>query len=105
MLAGGRPTKAGAPFSMVFHMTKPKKSTVSALFALGFFGGLFFLYLSAPDFYYGVVYGGILISSALTVYFWLKERKADPKTSPVGMWIILAIVLLFVFLCIILPGL
>jgi predicted PurR-regulated permease PerM len=84
---------------------KFKKSTVTALVALGFLGWLFCLSLATPDIFYDVVYAGILISSALTVYYWRKERKTDAKTSPVGIWIVLAVFLLFIVFCLLLPAL
>ncbi|NLH73704.1 MAG: hypothetical protein GX456_11680 [Verrucomicrobia bacterium] len=86
-------------------MSKPKKSTVTALIALGFLGSLFCLSLATPDLYYDIVYAGILISSALTVYYWRKERKANAKASPIGMWIILGVFLVFIVLCLLLPAL
>lgn len=93
----------GAPVKSV------RRSTVTALVALGFLGSLFCLSLATPDIYYDVVYAGILISSALTVYFWRKERKADVKadvkTAPIGMWIVLGVILLFIVLCLLLPAL
>jgi hypothetical protein len=84
---------------------KSKKSTVTALVALGFLGSLFFLSLATPDFYYDVVYAGIVISAAMTVYYWRLERRTDAKASPIGMWIILAVFFLFVLLCLVLPAL
>ena len=90
---------------MVSLTTKLKKSTVTALIALGFLVSLFCLSLATPDIYYDLVYGGIVISAAMTVYYWRKERNTDAKASPVGMWIILAVFLLFVILCLILPAL
>jgi 4-hydroxybenzoate polyprenyltransferase len=85
--------------------TKLKKSTVAAVIALGFLGSLFCLSLATPDLYYDIVYAGILISAAMTIYYWRKERKRDAKTSPIGMWIILVVFLLFILLCLILPAL
>jgi low temperature requirement protein LtrA len=90
---------------MVSQPIKLKKSTITALIALCFLGSLFCLSLATPGFYYDVVYAGILISSALTVYYWRKERKADAKTSPIGIWIVLGVILLFVVLCLLLPAL
>jgi hypothetical protein len=90
---------------MVSLTTKLKKSTVTALIALGFLGTLFCLTLATPGIYYDVVYAGIAISTALTVYFWRKERKADVKAAPIGMWIVLGVILLFIVLCLLLPAL
>ena len=90
---------------MVSQMNKPEKSTVTGVVALGFLGCLFFLSLATPDLYYDIVYAGIVISSALTFYYWRKERKAEPNTSPIGMWVVLVVFLLFILLCVILPAL
>jgi hypothetical protein len=90
---------------MVCLINKIKKSTITALVALGFLASLFCLTLATPDFYYDVVYGGIAISAALTIYYWRQERRVDAKTSPIGMWIILAVFLLFILLCLVLPAL
>jgi len=90
---------------MVSKTIKFKKTTVTALVALGFLGSLFCLSLATPDIFYDVDYAGILIASALTVYYWRKERKANSKTSPVGIWLVLAVFLLFIVLCLLLPAL
>lgn len=92
-------------FNMACQMIKKQKSTVTALITLGFFSSLLCLSLATPDIYYDIVYAGIVIFGAMTVYHWRKERKADTKSSPVGMWILLTVFLLFIVLCLILPAL
>jgi multidrug transporter EmrE-like cation transporter len=82
-----------------------RRSTITALVALTFLGSLFCLSLATPDIVYDVVYAGIAISTALTIYFWRKERKADVKAAPIGMWIVLGVILLFIVLCLLLPAL
>jgi len=79
--------------------SKLKKSTVAALLTLGFFGGLFTLGISDSAIYYAVVIGGILVSSVLTIYYWKAERRNDAQASPVGLWIVAAIFIAFLLLC------
>jgi hypothetical protein len=84
---------------------KFRKSTITALVASGFFVSMFFLSLATPEFYYDLVYGGIAVSSLMTIYYWWLERRVDSKASPVGMWILLGIFLLFILVfCIIALG-
>jgi membrane associated rhomboid family serine protease len=84
---------------------KTKKSTVSAFLALVCFCWLFCLGLSSRAIYWATADFGLLSSSALAVYYWRKERKADAKTSAVGIWIVLGVFLLFIVLCLVLPAL
>jgi hypothetical protein len=84
---------------------KFQKSTIGALPALVFFGWIFCLGLSSPAVYCRISEAGFLSSAALTVFFWRKERKADAKTSPVGMWILLTVVLLSIVFFLLLPAL
>ena len=88
-------------------VTRPRfqVSTVAALIALGFLGGLFCTSLNTPAFWFVLIYGGILISSVVAVYRWKVERRRDPNASWTGIWIVIAIVILFLLLCIVLPGL
>jgi len=83
---------------------KPKKSTISALLALVFFCWLLCFGLSSPAIYWATLDVGFLSSSALTFYYWRQEQRADAKVSPVGIWIMLGILLLFIFLCLVLPA-
>ena len=66
---------------------------------------LFFLGLSDPGIYYGVVFGGMALSSILAIYFWRRERHGASETRPIAIWIILARFLLALLFCVILPGL
>jgi len=79
--------------------TKLKKSTIAALLALAFLGGLFAVGLSDPPAYLIIIYSGILVSSILTVYYWRAERSNDPKASPVGLWIVGTILIALLLLC------
>ena len=90
---------------MVSKMNRPKKSTISSLLGLAFFGWLFSRGMGAPAVTFWIPAVGLLSSSALTVYYWRRERKADAKTAPVGIWILLGVVLLFIVLCLLLPAL
>lgn len=86
---------------------KFKKSTVAALISLCFLGGLFWLGAADPSIYFIVVYSGILLSTISTVYYWRAERRKDAKTSPLGLWIVIGVLLGFILLCLLpaLPGL
>lgn len=90
---------------MVFLTTKVMNSTIAAIVSLGFLGSLFCMSLATPNLYYDVAYAGILISSALTAFFWRKERRSGRKRSSLGAWILLMVFLLFILLCVILPAL
>ena len=79
--------------------TRFKKSAVAALLTLGFFGGLFALGMSDPAIYYVTVVGGILVSSVLTIYYWRAERRNEAKASAVGLWVVGAILIAFLLLC------
>jgi phosphoglycerol transferase MdoB-like AlkP superfamily enzyme len=89
---------------MVTLPIKSKKSTISALIAFGFFGSLFLQSFATPAFYCYLALAGILISALLTVYFWRVERRVNSESSPVGIWIILAVFLLYILLCLVLPA-
>jgi hypothetical protein len=84
---------------------KPRKSTISALLALGLFAWLFCLGLDSPVFYSGLLEAGIVFCSAMTVYYWRKERVTDRKASSPGIWILLALLLLCIVFCLIFPAL
>lgn len=84
--------------------SKFKKSTVAALLALCFFGALFAVGMSDPAIYYAVVIGGIVVSSVMAIYYWKAERRNDAKTSAIGLWIVGAILIAFLLLCL-LPAL
>jgi hypothetical protein len=83
----------------------PKKSTISALLALGLFSWLFCLGLDSPVVYCLILEAGIACSSAVTVFYWRKERILAPKASPVGIWILFSVLLLFILLCLVMPAL
>jgi hypothetical protein len=82
-----------------------KLSVIAALVSLCFFLVLFFLSLATPAIYYDVVYGGIAVSSALSIFGWRRERHRDDKASPAGIWIVGFVLLLFLVMCLLLPAL
>ena len=84
---------------------KLQASSIAGLIALGFFVALFFTSLATPAVWFYVIYGGIAISSTVAIYRWRVERRRDAKASVAGLWILVAVVILFLLLCIILPGL
>lgn len=86
-------------------MNRVKKSTIAALFALGFLVSLLCMSLATPNWNYDVAYAGILISGAMTVYLWKRERKVGSKASPFPIWLILLVLILFVVLCFLVPAL
>ena len=90
---------------MALTRTKTRLSTVAGLAALGFLGALFCTSLATPAVWFFIIYGGILLSLVMAVYFWRAERRRDQQASSLGLWIAIAVVLLFVLLCVVLPGL
>ena len=82
-----------------------KRSIITAFFAFGFFVSVFFLSLVTPGWCHFLVYGGIVVSSVMTIHYWRLERRVDPKASRIGMWIILVVFVLFILLCLVLPAL
>lgn len=90
---------------MASKMNRLKKATVCAILALVFFGGLFFYGMGMPTIYFWLPAAGVLSSSVMAVFYWRKERKADARTSPVGIWILLGVILLFIVAYLLLPAL
>ena len=86
-------------------MFKIKASVVSSVIALARFAGLLCLGLSTPAVYYDIAYAGIGIFSVLAVLRYRRERRADRNTSVLGIWLIVAICILFVLLFLVLPAL
>lgn len=86
-------------------MAKIQASGIAGLVALGFFVALFFTSLATPAIWFYIIYGGIIASSAVAIYRWRVERRSGAKATAVGLWLVVAVVILFLFLCIILPGL
>jgi phosphatidylglycerophosphate synthase len=80
-------------------------SGIAGLFALAFLGALFCTSLATPAIWFYIIYGGIIASSAVAIYRWRVERRRDAKASAAGLWIVVAVIVLFLLLCIILPGL
>lgn len=94
----------GAATRMTQTKAKLQGSTVAGLIALAFFGALFCTSLATPAAWFYLIYGGIGVSSAVAIYRWRLERRRDANSSSAGLWIVVAIVLLFLLLCVILPG-
>jgi multisubunit Na+/H+ antiporter MnhB subunit len=86
---------------------KFKKSKVAAVIASCFLGGLFWVGMSDPPIYFILVYGGIVLSSIVAIYYWRAERRKDAKTSPIGLLIVMGVLVLLILLCLLpaLPGL
>jgi hypothetical protein len=89
----------------IARMAKLRASSVAGSIALGFFIALFFTSLATAAFWYYLIYGGIAVSSAVAICDWRVERRRNAKASAAGLWIVVAVVVLFLLVCIILPGL
>jgi len=85
-------------------MAKTQASRIAGFIALGFFVALFFTSLDTPAIWFRIIYGGIAISSVIAIYRWRVERQRDAKASSAGLWIVVAIAVLLLFICIILPS-
>ena len=89
---------------MELTRTRIQKSTLAALISVAFLGSLFCTSLATPVVWYLVIFGGILISAAVAAWFWMAERRRNPKSSSVGLWIVIAVVIMVAIFCIMLPA-
>jgi len=74
------------------------------MFALAFFGALFCTSLATPAIWFYVIFGGFAASSVVAIYRWRVEQRRNSKASSAGLWIVVAVVILVLLLCFILPG-
>ena len=85
--------------------TSFRVSNVAALVALGFLASSFCTSLNTAAIWLEMIYAGIAVASLVAVIFWRVERRRDPKASSAGLWIVIAVMILFLLLFLILPSL
>ena len=90
----------------VMALTRPRiqKSALAALTSAAFLGALFCTSLATPAVWFFAIFGGILISATVAVWFWMAERRSSPKSFPLGLWIVIAVVIVVAMLCFVLPA-